>query len=98
MRDLPCPAPLHLCSVRICENINEGEKWYLKDTNQDSKSVKCTDTKWKCPKYSEVNSCQGEVNQNKPFGLNYLLDLFSLSSHSFFLLRGEEKKAKQQKK
>lgn len=49
------------------------------------------------PECSEVNSCQGEINQKQAGGLNYLLDLFSLSSISFFLLRGAEEKAKQQK-
>lgn len=48
------------------------------------------------PEYSEDNSCQGEINQNKPGGLSYLLDLFSLSS--LFLLRGEKKKSQTEKK
>lgn len=47
------------------------------------------------PEYSEDNRCRGEINQNKP-GLSYLFDLFSLSS--LFLLRGEEKIAKKEKK
>lgn len=30
------------------ESINKGGKWYLKYINQNSKSVKCIDTKQKC--------------------------------------------------
>ncbi|KAF1497209.1 Zinc finger CCCH domain-containing protein 14, partial [Eudyptula minor novaehollandiae] len=52
-------------TVMNYENINKREKSCLKYINQDSKSVKCIETKWKCQKFSEVNSCQGETEQKE---------------------------------
>lgn len=92
VRDLPCPVSLYWCSVMNFESINKGGKWYLKYINQDSKSVKCIDTKQKCQSILKSIVAMGKLIRSRHVVWTiYLISFPFLHSPSSFWEGGKKK-------